>query len=266
MLHNIAYNANQQRGAHVKTSASIFWFVLFTIALSFAAFFIPLPEESRALIVPVILTFIPTIVCVPLAYFTEGSSGLRQLFSSANSGFKWLLIGVLVGAGMRVAVLIVGLVAGTSIKADLSVPGTWFVVLVTIPLAYFEELGWRRFALDRLFKSRSPFESSLLLGLPWAIIHLVILLPRMMSVGAPAIPQTVVLICLSVIVTWAYVRSGGSVFTTTLVHGVQNGLVVLNRGIGIADATWLMMWTYLLLAFIFVIGERRTFFAKPASV
>ena len=249
----------------MKTSASIIWFVLFTVTLSFVAYFIPLPEESRALIVPVILTFIPTIVCIPLAYFAEGGSGLRQLFSSANSGIKWLLIGALVGAGMRVAVLIVGLIAGTSIKSDLSVPGTWFVVLVTIPLAYFEELGWRRFALDRLLKSRSPFESSLLLGFPWAIIHLVILLPGMMSVGAPAIPQTVVLICLSVVVTWAYVRSGGSVFTTTLVHGVQNGLVVINRGIGIADATWLMMWTYLLLVVIFVLADRKMFLAKPYS-
>jgi len=249
----------------MKTYASIIWFVLFTIALSFAAYFIPLPEESRALIVPVILTFIPTIVCMPLAYFTEGSSGLRQLFSSAKSGFKWLLIGVLVGTGMRVAVLIVGFIAGTSIKADFSVPGTWFVVLATIPLAYFEELGWRRFALDRLLKSRSPIESSLLLGLPWAVIHLVIVLPGMMSVGAPPIPQTVVLVCLSVVITWAYVRSGGSVFTATLVHGVQNGLVVLNRNIGIADATWLMMWTYLLLAVIIIIVDRKMFFAKPAS-
>lgn len=249
----------------MKRSTAIFWFVLLTVTLSFAAYFIPLPIESSSLLVPVILVFIPTIVCIPLAFIAEGRDGLRQLFSSAKGGLKWLLIGALVGAGMRVAVLIVGTLFGTSVKADFSVPGTWFVVLATIPLAYFEELGWRRFALDRMLKSRSPFESALLLGLPWGIIHLVVILPGMMSVGSPAIPQTIVLICLGVVITWGYVRSGGSVFTTTLIHGVQNGFVVINRGLTNAEATWLMMWVYLALAVILVIAERRMFFARPIS-
>jgi membrane protease YdiL (CAAX protease family) len=244
---------------------SILWFVLLTVALSFAAYFIPLSAESRSLLVPVVLVFVPALVCVPLVFATEGRAGLRQLFSRAGGGVKWLLIGAVVGALMRVAVLATGLLMDTSIEADLSVPGTWFVVLETIPLAYFEELGWRRFALDRLLKSRSPFEASLLLGVPWSIIHLVIILPGMMSVGAPAIPQSIVLICLGIILTWAYVRSGGSVLTVTLLHGVQNGLVVLNRGLAIADATWLMMWVYLALAVGLVIVERKMFFSRPSG-
>jgi membrane protease YdiL (CAAX protease family) len=244
---------------------SVFWFVLLTVALSFAVYFIPLPAESRTLLVPVVLVFIPALVCIPLAFVTEGRAGLRQLFSSVGGGVKWLLIGAVVGALMRVAVLVTGLVMGTSIEADFSAPGTWFIVLVTIPLAYFEELGWRRFALDRLLKSRAPFEASLLLGVPWSVIHLVVILPGMMSVGAPVIPQSIVLICLGIILTWAYIRSGSSVLTVTLLHGVQNGLVVLNRGLAIADATWLMMWVYLALAAGLVIAERKMFFARPSG-
>jgi len=38
---------------------------------------------------------------------------------------------------------------------------------------------------------------------------------------------------------------------------------VFNRGLGNAEATWLMMWTYRLLAVIFVIVNRRMFFSKP---
>ena len=243
---------------------SIFWFAFLTVALSFAAYLIPLPAESRAVLVPVILVFVPTVVCIPLVAFIEGKDGLRQLFSSARSGWRWPLIGVIVGAGMRLAVLILGTILGTSVKADLSVPGTWFVVLATIPLAYFEELGWRRFALDRLLESRSPLESSLLLGLPWGLIHLVVILPGIMNAGAPAIPQFLILVFMSIIITWAYVRSGGSVLTTTLLHGVQNGLVVINRGLTLTESTWLMMWTYLVLAILFVVMERRMFFAKPS--
>ena len=68
----------------------------------------------------------------------------------------------------------------------------------------------------------------------------------MMSAGAPAIPQTLVLIALGVFLTWTYFRSGGSLLAVTLLHGLQNGLVVLNRGLGIAEATWLMMGVYVL--------------------
>ena len=245
---------------------SVLWFVLLTVALSFAAYFMPLPAESRALLVPVVLVFIPALVCIPLAFLTEGRAGVRQLFSRGGGGLKWLLIGAIVGALMRAAVLAAGWMLGTSIQADFSGPGTWFIVLATIPLAYFEELGWRRFALDRLLRSRSPFEVAVLLGLPWSVIHLVILLPGMMSAGAPAIPQALVLVCLGIVLTWAYVRGGGSILAVTLLHGVQNGLVVLNRGISIADATWLMMWVYLALAVGLVVAERRMFFTRAPGV
>jgi membrane protease YdiL (CAAX protease family) len=176
----------------------------------------------------------------------------------------WILIGAGIGVFLRAAILVTGLALGTSIQADLSAPGTVFVILATIPLAWFEELGWRRFALDRLLKSRSPIEASLLLGVPWALIHLVVLLPGMMSAGAPAVPQTLVLLALSVFLTWIYVHSGGSLLAVTLLHGLQNGLVVLNRGLGIADATWLMMGVYVLLAGLLISFDRRTFFAKPS--
>jgi membrane protease YdiL (CAAX protease family) len=244
---------------------SILWFVLLTVVLSFGAYFLPLPDEGKTLLVPVVLVFIPTLVSVPLAFLTEGRDGIRQLFSSARGAWMWILIGAGLGAFLRLAVLATGVALGTSIRADLSAPGTAFVILATIPLAWFEELGWRRFALDRLLKSRSPIAASLLLGLPWALIHLVVLLPGMMSAGAPAIPQTIVLIALSIFLTWTYVRSGGSLLAVTLLHGLQNGLVVLNRGLDIAEATWLMMGVYVLLAGLLIFFERRIFFARPAT-
>lgn len=247
----------------MKRTTTIFWFVLLTIVVSFAVYFIPLPAETRTVLVPVVVVFVPTIVCILLASVTEGRHGLRQLFSSANSGPKWSLIGLIVGAGLRVVVLVVGKIFGTSVKADFSVPGTWYVILATIPLAYFEELGWRRFALDRLLKSRSPFEAALLLGLPWGILHLVIIMPGMMNEGAPAIPQTIFTMSLGIFLVWAYVRSGGSVLTTTLIHGGQNAFVVLNRGLTMSTSTWLNMWVYLALAVILVLAERRMFFSKP---
>jgi membrane protease YdiL (CAAX protease family) len=247
----------------MKQKFTLFWFVIFTVVLSFASYFIPLPGEMRSVLTPVLLVFIPAIVCIVIAFLAEGRGGLRQLFSRVKSGLRWLLIGFLVGIGMRVVVFIMGIVMGTSIKADLSVPGTWFVILLTIPFAYFEELGWRRFALDRTLKYHSPFLSALILGLPWGIIHLVIILPGMMNEGTPAIPQTIQLISLGIILTWAYIRSGGSVLTTTLLHGSQNAFVVINRGLSMSEVTWLSMWVFLGLAIIFILVDHRMFFKKP---
>jgi len=157
----------------------------------------------------------------------------------------------------------VGIITGAPIKADFSVLGTWFVIIATIPLAFFEELGWRRFALERMLKYRSPFEATLLLGLPWGVIHLVIILPGMMNAGAPVISQTIQLLSLGFFLTWAYTRSRGSVLTTTLLHGSQNAFVVLNRGLSMSESTWLSMWVYLILAILLVLVDRRMFFAKP---
>jgi membrane protease YdiL (CAAX protease family) len=244
--------------------SSVLWFVVITVALSFGTYFLPLPVEQKSLLVPILLVLIPTLVCLSIVLLTEGRQGIRRLFSTIHGVWKWALIGAGVGALLRVAVLITGIMLGTSIQADLSSPGTAFVILATIPLAWFEELGWRRFALDRLLKSRSPLEVSLLLGFPWALIHLVIILPGMMSVGAPAIPQTLVLIALSVILTWAYVHSRGSLLAVTLLHGVQNGLVVINRGLGMAESTWLLMGVYVVFAVLLVIFDRQTFFTKAS--
>ena len=245
---------------------SVLWFVVTTVALSFGAYFLPLPAETKSLLVPILLAFLPTAVAVLIALLTEGKAGMLQLFSSVLGAGRWILIGATLGAFLRVAVLALGILLGASIHPDFSAPGTIFIILVTIPFAWFEEVGWRRFALDRLLKSHSPMDASLLLGIPWALIHLILLWPGMMSVGAPAIPQVGVLVALSVVLTWAYVRSGGSLFTVTLLHGVQNGLVVLNRGVSIVEGTWLMMGVYVLVAVLLIIFERHMFFAKQAPI
>jgi membrane protease YdiL (CAAX protease family) len=85
----------------------------------------------------------------------------------------------------------------------------------------------------------------------------------MMNEGTPAIPQTIQLISLGIILTWAYIRSGGSVLTTTLLHGSQNAFVVINRGLSMSEVTWLSMWVFLGLAIIFILVDHRMFFKKP---
>lgn len=137
--------------------------------LSFATYFLPLPVEQKSLLVPVLMVFIPTIVSIPMALITEGRDGLRQILSTASlrrGGIKWLLIGAALGAMIRVVAWVMAVLLQMPVKADLGDPTAWFLLLATIPLALFEEIGWRSYALDRVMKTRSPLEASLLIGLP----------------------------------------------------------------------------------------------------
>jgi membrane protease YdiL (CAAX protease family) len=245
---------------------AVLWFIVITVALSFATYFLPLPAEQKSLLVPVVLVLIPALVSVPVALISEGSDGLRQILSTASlrrGGLKWLLIGVGLGVLIRVMIWGMALLLQLSVRADLSDPGAWFVLLATIPLALFEEIGWRSYALDRVLRKYSPLEASLLIGLPWGLLHLVIVLPGMMNQGVPAIAQVGSVILMSIVLTWAYVRSGHSLWTVTLLHGVQNGLVVLNRGLSIVSGSWLLVAVCFILATVLITVDRRLFFTRP---
>jgi membrane protease YdiL (CAAX protease family) len=246
----------------------VLWYAVITVALSFAAYFLPLPIEQKSLLVPVLMVFIPTLVSVPMALVTEGREGIRQMLSTASlrrGGIKWLLIGAGIGVLVRVIAWVAAVLLQMPVKADFSDPSAWFILLATIPLALFEEIGWRSYALDRVLKTRSPLVASLLIGLPWGFLHLTILLPGMMSVGTHPIAQAGSVILISIILTWAYVRSGHSLWTVTLLHGVQNGLVLLNRGLPITSASWLLFASCFILAVVLFLLDKRTFFTGPSE-
>jgi membrane protease YdiL (CAAX protease family) len=86
-----------------------------------------------------------------------------------------------------------------------------------------EEYGWRGYALGRLLEEHSPRNASLLLGLIWAAWHLP--LHFISTSTQAAIPiwefwlQTVVL---TVIYTWLYLSTGGSVLIAGLFHATGN--------------------------------------------
>jgi len=80
----------------------------------------------------------------------------------------------------------------------------------------FEEIGWRGFALPHLQRRYSALVSSLIIGLVWAFWHFpnfFFFTPTMLAVFVPKV------IALSVIFTWVYNSTGGSLFAVVLLHG-----------------------------------------------
>jgi membrane protease YdiL (CAAX protease family) len=86
-----------------------------------------------------------------------------------------------------------------------------------------EEPGWRGFALPRLSAQYGAFASSLIIGVVWAVWHFPLFFfgaPRMLSGSLPL--YTVLVIAFSVLLTWAYESSGGSVLLAMLFHAAIN--------------------------------------------
>jgi hypothetical protein len=50
----------------------------------------------------------------------------------------------------------------------------------------------------------SPLRAALVLGVPWALIHIVLQLPGGMNEGTAILPGVVALLSYSVVLTWVY--------------------------------------------------------------
>jgi membrane protease YdiL (CAAX protease family) len=86
----------------------------------------------------------------------------------------------------------------------------------------FEEIGWRGFALPYLQQRYSALTSSLIIGLVWALWHVPFF------VGAIPFPWEdlvffvpLVIVC-SIIFTWVYNTTDGSLLAVILLHGAIN--------------------------------------------
>ncbi len=84
-----------------------------------------------------------------------------------------------------------------------------------------EELGWRGFALPHLQRRHSALRSSVIIGVTWALWHwpnyfIASVHPHPVSAFLTAIPMGV---AASVLYTWVYNSTGGSLFAVVVLHG-----------------------------------------------
>lgn len=86
-----------------------------------------------------------------------------------------------------------------------------------------EEPGWRGFALPRLQVKFSPLVSSLILGVLWAVWHAP---GRFGGIEAKSLSDTLVewvlILLVTIIFTWLFNRTKGSILITALIHPAMN--------------------------------------------
>jgi membrane protease YdiL (CAAX protease family) len=169
----------------------------------------------------------PFLAAVAVLALTTGKHGIKDLFRSMlrwRVGLRWWAIAILapvlltcLAAGLNIAVG-----ASTPSAADLASWPTIFstaLVILLVPIAggAWEEPGWRGYALPRLLARRSALEASLALGALWALWHVPLFLT-----GKQHWSDLILVLLVSVFVTWLFQNALYSVLVTMVFHATNN--------------------------------------------
>lgn len=200
--------------------------------------------------------FAPALCATLLTARDEGSAGVRALWGRVlrfEVGGRWYLFALGYMAAIKLTAALVHRVA----------TGEWprfgdalylmpFAVALSTPVQAGEEVGWRGYALPRLAARFGLARASLLLGLIWAFWHV----PQFYIRDGGSYQQSFFVYALqvtavSVAMAWLYVRTGGSLFLTMLMHAAINNTkdIVPSAKLG---ATQVFGWDASLVAWITV--------------
>ncbi|WP_440009547.1 CPBP family intramembrane glutamic endopeptidase [Halomicrococcus sp. SG-WS-1] len=153
---------------------------------------------------------------------------------------RWYLVAL----GLPIVLMVGGVTAGVALAGaslDASVltrrlpqypVGLLFVLLVG---GGQEEPGWRGFALPRLQETYSSLTASLIVGGVWAVWHLplyVMGFPR--NETGSFLLYALLVVGVSILLTWCYNSTGGSVLLAMLFHASVNtsgGLLPVREGV-----------------------------------
>lgn len=173
----------------------------------------------------------PTLAAVIVIANTEGRAGLAAFFKRYlqwKAGIGWWLI-VLFGILLSLNV-VASFILGSSIWTEffrnvgLILPTYLITLLVGVILGpLWEEPGWRGFALPRLQAQYGPFVASVILGVIWAVWHAPGYLGGWMLSTVPAL--VVYSIGFSILATWVYNNTRGSIPLMILLHSSSNAAI-----------------------------------------
>jgi membrane protease YdiL (CAAX protease family) len=97
------------------------------------------------------------------------------------------------------------------------------VLLLVHGLINGEELGWRGYALPRLQAQRSALAASLILGAIWALFHLPLFFTQGNAfTSTPPLSFLLSTMAMSVLFTWIFNNTRGSVLLASLLHAAAN--------------------------------------------
>lgn len=211
------------------------WIFMITDALGshgILPFRLPLP-------LMVVMGYMPTLAAVIVTSQINGREGVKALFRKlfiARVGIGWYFFAIFGLAIMYVAaILLYNQFSGLPTVPVLSARTPPFsspielvpqilILFLIIGIVNGEELGWRGFALPRLQSKYNALTSSMILGVIWTLFHL----PLFFTVTGSSqtdwsfISFLISTIAMTVLYTWMYNNTRGSVLMAYLFHAAAN--------------------------------------------
>lgn len=240
----LAGTANQSKTSFIqKYPLAAFFLLVFVLTWSFMIVDALGSHEILPFRLPIplliVMGYMPTLAAVIVTGLTKGKAGLRALFGKlliVRVGIKWYAFTIFgFGAMSLLAILLSSALPASTASPILSeemshLPGPLAMVLnivmlyLVLGLINGEELAWRGFALPRLQAKYNALTSSLILGAIWGLFHLPLFFTATGSsqAGASFLPFVFSTMVLSILFTWVFNNTRGSVLLAYLFHAATN--------------------------------------------
>lgn len=209
----------------------------------------------------------PALAAILTTAITRGKAGLKELLGRLliwRVPARWFLVAAFgFPAFIFLATLVYAFVTREPVRLDWSS----LSMILTLPFSsllfqgYYanEEIGWRGFALPRMLGRWNALFSSILLGLLWGTWHM----PYFWGIKGVSLSwsfQTFLLfiVSISILMTWVFNHTRGSVLTAMLLHiGVNHspGFAIAFFSIrNTSGLNTLMPWLYAAAALLVLAG------------
>jgi membrane protease YdiL (CAAX protease family) len=217
---------------------------------------------------------VAALIVVALSDGRAGLGDLGRRLLRWRVGVHWYAVVFALPVALVGAVaLLIPVLGGSALEwtktPALTTTALMFAVFMLLPLGapLGEEIGWRGLALPRLLARRSPLTASLVLGVIWSLWHVpVVMADPALRVPTPFFLQVVPL---SVLVSWIFMHTRGSLFVAVLFHAWFD-LVLLFVGAMIAPSDYALMWWLIVgiqtvAALAAVAVDRRPFIGRTSE-
>jgi membrane protease YdiL (CAAX protease family) len=217
---------------------------------------------TQGLVLVILASNVPSAVAIVLTAIVLGRGALRKLLGRLliwRVNPFWYLVVFLGPVALTGGVVgLNALMGGPALSLGMTLVGAaiFFAFSIFPGSALGEEIGWRGYVLPRLQSRMSALSASLLLAPIWALWHLPLWLQ-----GEPFQTPTLYAafffsaFALSVILTWVYNSTGGSLLMVVLLHATVNlpqTLAIDELGSG-ATVPLMLYWGLMVVAAIVVV-------------